>query len=1125
MAELQTTTQLSCPDELTLVRFVNDQLAPDDNARVEQHVESCPACQKRLNERVALHSGMIPSPPPPGGDDPPPRLDGYELLDRVAAGGMGVVWRVRDLEFGRDLALKVMKKRLCGEPGLERRFLDEAHICGRLTHPFIVPVHALGQLEDGRPYYLMKLVAGQTLATLLKGRTAPAERLMEWVQVFAQVCQAVGYAHSQGVIHRDLKPANVMIGEHGEVQMLDWGVAKMLAGTDAAAAETAPANEVLHDTRHKMVDRTEPGSALGTWAYMPPEQACGLVEEMDRRSDVFGLGTILCEILTAQPPYIGPDAESIRLQAKEGRLQGAVDRLRGCGADSELIQLAERCLAPNKADRPANAGEVAAGVQAYRARVEERLRLAEVEKARALVQAEEERKRRRLRRVGVAVVIGVLLAGVVGTTIGMIQATFAAAAAKTANEQTQRQLAQIEKGINVLASVLTDINPRNEEKGGPSLYEQLAQRASKAADELDAESVGDALAVARLQAILGTTLHELGNAHKAIAMLEKARATCQRELGADHPDTLNTLNNLAGAYRAAGRLPEAIKLYEQVRDAQVKKPGADHPTTLTTLNNLALAYRDADQLPEAINLLEQVRDALMKKLGADHPSTLLTLNNLAGAYQDAGRLPEAIKLHEQVRDAQVNKLGIDHPDTLTNLANLALAYREAARLPEAIKLFEQVRDAQMKKLGADHHDTFTTLHNLALAFQDARRLPEAINLLEQVRDSQLKKVGADHPSTFTTLDNLAGAYREAARLPEAIKLFEQVRDGRVKKLGLDHPDTLTTLHKLAAAYHAARRLPDAIKLFEQVRDGRVKKLGKYHHNTLTTLAYLALAYADARRLPEAIKLYEQVRDAQVKKLGADHPTTLTTLHNLAVAYREAGRPPEAIKLLKQVRDARVNRLGADHPDTLTTFSSLAVAYRDDGKLDEALPLFEQAVSGVETRHFLHEHAGVIIAHASSAYVQAGQFDKAEAWQRKWLAMVKQRDGADSLSYADGLAVLGLNLLMQKKWAEAEKPLRETLAVREKKSPDAWTTFNAKSMLGGALLGQKKHAEAEPLLLDGYQGMKKRQKSISPQGQARLVEAVDRLIGLYTALDRPDEVKTWQAERDRLAKQQKAPEKK
>src|SRR5262249_25579598 len=145
-----------------------------------------------------------------------------------------------------------------------------------------------GRLDAGRPYYLMKLVAGQTLAELLRGRATPAERLTEWVRVFAQVCQAVGYAHSKGVIHRDLKPVNVMVGEHGEVQIIDWGVAKAL--TDA---ESAPTGGSPEETQQRMGDLTQPGSVLGTWAYMAPEQARGDVSEVGKRSSVFGLGARL----------------------------------------------------------------------------------------------------------------------------------------------------------------------------------------------------------------------------------------------------------------------------------------------------------------------------------------------------------------------------------------------------------------------------------------------------------------------------------------------------------------------------------------------------------------------------------------------------------------------------------------------------------------------------------------------------------------------------------------------------------------------------------------------------------------------------------------------------------------
>jgi tetratricopeptide (TPR) repeat protein len=307
-------------------------------------------------------------------------------------------------------------------------------------------------------------------------------------------------------------------------------------------------------------------------------------------------------------------------------------------------------------------------------------------------------------------------------------------------------------------------------------------------------------------------------------------------------------------------------------------------------------------------------------------------------------------------------------------------------------------------------------------------------------------------------------------------------------------------------------LPAAIALFEQVRDVRVKKFGADNPDTLVTLNNLAGAYQAVGRLPEAIALYEQVKGASVKKLGADHPNTLATLNGLARAYQKAGNFVEAIALYEQVRDAAVKKLGADHPNTLLVLNGLAVTYQAAGRLNEALPLFEQAATGIAKRRFQHVYAGVIIGTTSAAYEQAGQLDKAEGWRRQWLAIVKQQAGADSPACAGELAALGLNLLHQKRWADAESILRECLAIREKKQPDAWQTFNTQSQLGGALLGQKKYAEAEPLLLKGYAGMKAREKSIPRQASTRIPEAEGMLIDLYTATNKPDELKKWQAER-------------
>jgi tetratricopeptide (TPR) repeat protein len=276
---------------------------------------------------------------------------------------------------------------------------------------------------------------------------------------------------------------------------------------------------------------------------------------------------------------------------------------------------------------------------------------------------------------------------------------------------------------------------------------------------------------------------------------------------------------------------------------------------------------------------------------------------------------------------------------------------------------------------------------------------------------------------------------------------------------------------------------------------------------------------------KAVEVLEKARAIREREPGADQPDTLTTLNNLAMAYEDAGKLPKAIALFEQVRDVQVKKLGADHADTVTTLHNLAMAYLFAGRLPESIALHEQAATGIAKLKFRHRFASRIIGDAITAYETAGQLDKVEGWRRQWLMVVKENFGGDSPAYAGELAALGLNLLKQKKSAGAETILRECLAIREKQEPNAWTTFNTQSMLGAALLSQKKYKDAEPLLLKGYEGMKAREKAIPPQAGARIPEALDRLIELYTATDKPEEAKKWRAERAKYPNLAPRPQKK
>jgi serine/threonine-protein kinase len=310
----------------------------------------------------------------------------YAVFGEIARGGMGVILRGRDANLGRDVAIKVLREDLVRRPEVLQRFVEEAQIGGQLQHPGIVPVYELGLMADERPFFAMKLIEGRTLAALLAERGDSERRKL--LDVFEAVCQTVAYAHSRGVVHRDLKPANVLIGAFGEVQVVDWGLAKVLDAPAERAGAEQPAGEAVEPVRtgSSSSSRSLAGAVMGTPAYMAPEQARGEVAHVDERSDVFALGAILCEILTGAPPYDG-EAEKTVKQAARAQLGDALRRLDACDADGELVALCKLCMAPEQDDRPRTAAIVAERVHAYLTGVEDRARAAQVRAAEARVRS------------------------------------------------------------------------------------------------------------------------------------------------------------------------------------------------------------------------------------------------------------------------------------------------------------------------------------------------------------------------------------------------------------------------------------------------------------------------------------------------------------------------------------------------------------------------------------------------------------------------------------------------------------------------------------------------------------------------------------------------------------------
>ncbi|MEC7520990.1 MAG: serine/threonine-protein kinase [Myxococcota bacterium] len=307
--------------------------------------------------------GDLPSEAPSPDVDASPRQlsdlgwERYEARRELGEGGMGKVDLCHDHQIGREVAVKVLLPEVRGRTSRER-FIREARVQAQLEHPGVVPVYDLGVTPSGQPYFAMKRVKGITLQRILVGLASKTKSLEDrfhrraLLSIVERVIETVAYAHSRGVVHRDLKPANIMVGDYGEVNVLDWGIAKLRTDTDL----TDPT------TDEGAPQYTVPGSVVGTAGYMSPEQATG--DEVDARADVYTLGVILFECCTHQPLHKGSAGDRMRSTVNGVDARPSA-RLDDPEFPTEIDVICERATAPTPDERYADAGEMLEALRAY----------------------------------------------------------------------------------------------------------------------------------------------------------------------------------------------------------------------------------------------------------------------------------------------------------------------------------------------------------------------------------------------------------------------------------------------------------------------------------------------------------------------------------------------------------------------------------------------------------------------------------------------------------------------------------------------------------------------------------------------------------------------------------------
>ncbi|GCF11224.1 tetratricopeptide repeat protein [Dictyobacter arantiisoli] len=447
-------------------------------------------------------------------------------------------------------------------------------------------------------------------------------------------------------------------------------------------------------------------------------------------------------------------------------------------------------------------------------------------------------------------------------------------------------------------------------------------------------STDQLLRTARLFTTVGFAVFTQGKYAEAEPLCKRALAIREEHLGARHPATANSLNNLAALYRAQGKYADAEPLYKRALAIREEQLGARHPATANSLNNLAALYNAQGKYADAEPLYKRALAIREEHLGARHPATATSLNNLAELYRAQGKYADAEPLYRRALAIHEEQLGARHPDTASILNNLALFYAEQGKYEEAEPLYKRALAIHEEQLGGNHPATASILNNLASLYRAQGEHAEAEPLYRRALAIHEEHLGARHPDTALSLNNLAALYRAQGKYADAEPLYKRALAIYEVHLGARHPDTANSLNNLAAFYHNQGKYAEAEPLYKRALAIREEQLGGNHPATASILNNLASLYRAQGEHAEAEPLYKRALAIYEEQLGARHPATATSLNNLAELYHNQGKYGEAEPLYKRALAIIVQRLGESHPDTQTiaaNYAALLEAMKSDEK--------------------------------------------------------------------------------------------------------------------------------------------------------------------------------------------------
>jgi eukaryotic-like serine/threonine-protein kinase len=973
----------------------------------------------------------------------------FRLLRPHARGGLGAVFVALDGELNREVALKQILDHHADDPLSRTRFLIEAEITGGLEHPGIVPVYGLGHYGDGRPYYAMRFIRGDSLKEAIASFHAeeslkhdPGKKslaLRKLLRRFVDVCNAIDYAHGRGVLHRDLKPGNVIVGRHGETLVVDWGLAKPMGHTEAGSNSDertlVPASSIGSA-------ETLPGMAIGTPAFMSPEQASGDIKRLGRPSDVYSLGATLYCLLTGKPPFKGTDLGAVLRDVQRGAFP------RPCQVDPSIDPALEavclKAMATRPEDRHATARALADDVE----------RWAADEPVSAWREPLGRRVRRwaRRNRTAVAAAAAALLATLIGTAAILAVQTKANVELKEAN--------------NALS-----IANAKETKANVELKE-----------------ANEALNIANAKAARANA--ELKEANEALNIANAKAARANADL------TRANLDLAAAKDREAARFAlakDAVQLFHgQVGDDLVLKEDQFKPLRNKLLKGAAEFYGKLEKLLEGQN-----DPASRKSLGQAY-------YDLGDLTQKIGDKPQALEAHRKalaVRRELASRPDANDEargDEATSQGAVGLLLFETGKSIEAFVLWKKSRDlleslppsgpgseGRRNVLGKIDLGIGTVLARMGNTDEALKTYRKALAIQQELVDK--------NPADTTFRVDLARSYYaigwslgQASKTTEALESYQRALSIQ-QKLADDNPADTTpqsdlglTLNCIGAELSNAGKTSEALESYRRALKIRQKlsdenpAVTAFRSDLAFSLHSVGAMLSGLDKPSEALETYYRALSIQ-QKLADDNPAAIdfrrrlaVTLSSIGWSLSRAGMSSEAMESFRQAL-AIQERLADDNPTDTTFRSSLAGSLNDIGimlsntdKPAEALKSYRRALKirqkladgspfSARFRSMVaqsHNNIGVLLS-------ELGQPAEAlEAYRHALAIQQRLSDGNPAnAGFRNSLALslnnIGILQAQAGETSEAMEAYRRALAIRQRLFEDNPANTDFRSSLAGS----------------------------------------------------------------------------